>query len=266
MKSPGAERGTAPFVDHLKYQDAELVLAGTSGKLTMLAESGSGTLAGGAHSDTFDELAEAEAMEISEVFQRDFDRLLLQRAFPGQPVLAYWELAAEPEQDVTAFVDHVVKLKGAGYRIEVEQIREKTGYQVEDPEEPLPATGPEQDPALEMDPEEEAIQQAVANRVAALFPQLGALAANSPAAPAVQPVQPVQPEQILQSVAASLAPVRDRIARILEIEDPEIQRERITALLAELPALLRDLVQDPAGAELIQRQLTASLLAGMRQG
>ncbi len=40
-------RGQNPFAEHLRYQDELIVLAGTSGKLTTLTESGSGTLAGG---------------------------------------------------------------------------------------------------------------------------------------------------------------------------------------------------------------------------
>ena len=39
-------RGQNPFAEHLRYQDELIVLAATGGKLTVLAESGSGTLAG----------------------------------------------------------------------------------------------------------------------------------------------------------------------------------------------------------------------------
>lgn len=86
--------GTTPFSEHIRYQDECIVLAGTGGKLTMLAQSGSGTLAGGAHENTFDEIAASEALEISEVFQKQFDARILAEKFPGAPVLAFFQLGA----------------------------------------------------------------------------------------------------------------------------------------------------------------------------
>jgi phage gp29-like protein len=88
-------RGTNPFNEHIRYQDECIVLAGTGGILTMLTESGSGTLAGNAHEDTFDQIARADALAISEVFQKQFDAAILAEHFPGAPVLAYFELAAK---------------------------------------------------------------------------------------------------------------------------------------------------------------------------
>lgn len=89
--------GNTPFAEHIRYQDECIVLAGTGGKLTMLAESGSGTLAGGAHQNTFDEIAASEALEISEVFQKQFDAAVLAARFPGAPALAYFQLGGTTE-------------------------------------------------------------------------------------------------------------------------------------------------------------------------
>ena len=76
-------RGQNPFAEHLRYQDELIVLAATGGKLTALTESGSGTLAGGAHQRAFDDITEAEAALISEVFQRQFDAPLLGEDISG---------------------------------------------------------------------------------------------------------------------------------------------------------------------------------------
>lgn len=84
--------GSTPFSEHIRYQDECIVLAGTGGKLTMLTQSGSGTLAGGAHENTFEEIAASEALEISEVFQKQFDAQVLAAKFPGAPVRAYFQL------------------------------------------------------------------------------------------------------------------------------------------------------------------------------
>ena len=55
----------------------------------MLSESGSGTLAGGAHTETFLQIARGDAVSLSEVFQREIDLPLTegQRPFPARPPL-----------------------------------------------------------------------------------------------------------------------------------------------------------------------------------
>ena len=131
-----APRGSSPFREHLRYHEEQLILAGTGGLLTMLAQSGSGTLAGSAHQETFEIIAKAEALKLSEVFQKQFDAETLERLFPGQPRLAYFEIAANQETDVSTIVDHAAKLSQAGYRVQRDALAEKTGYDLE-----LKATG-----------------------------------------------------------------------------------------------------------------------------
>ena len=121
-------RGNSPFAERMKYLSEKLILAGTGGKLTMLAESGSGTLAGNAHQETFEMIARSEARKLNEVFQRQLDASVLERNFPGQPRVAYFELSANEETDVAAFIGDVEKLGRAGYVVDEAQIEEKTGY------------------------------------------------------------------------------------------------------------------------------------------
>jgi phage gp29-like protein len=125
-----APRGVVPFEQHLRYWSEKLVLAGTGGLLTMLTAPGSGTLAGSAHQEAFDLLARAEARRVSEIFQRGIDRYVLGQAFPGRPALAYFELAANEEQDVGEILDHVVKISQAGGQVDWTEISEKTGYSI----------------------------------------------------------------------------------------------------------------------------------------
>jgi len=61
----------------------------------MLTESGSGTLAGSAHSEAFKQVAQADAVLVAESFKRDFDTPMLAAAFPGWPVEAGFELRME---------------------------------------------------------------------------------------------------------------------------------------------------------------------------
>jgi hypothetical protein len=91
----GGAAGKPPFRDHLDYLDRQIVLLGTGGLLTMLTESGSGTLAGSAHSEAFKQVAQADAVLVAESFKRDFDAPMLEIAFPGWPVEAGFEMTVE---------------------------------------------------------------------------------------------------------------------------------------------------------------------------
>lgn len=146
-------RGTDPFTPRLNWVTEQIVLAGTGGKLTMLTESGSGTLAGGAHSDTFHEIADGRARRISELMQRQFDAEVLEREFPGQPRLVYFDWGAEEQEDLNGLVANVVSLAGQRYRARVEWLQEKLGYQLEEEEQPEPIA-PGQ-PGAEMEEGEE---------------------------------------------------------------------------------------------------------------
>lgn len=123
-------RGVAPFRAYQDALDKEIVMAITSGQLTMLAESGSGTLAGGAHTGTFMRVARALARRITTVMQKQFDLGILAIAHPGQPPLAYYEILTNEETDVGEVVKDVQTLKAAGYGVEPGWLEEKTGYPV----------------------------------------------------------------------------------------------------------------------------------------
>jgi len=150
-------RGQNPFAEHLKYQDEMIVLAATGGKLTALAESGSGTLAGGAHQRAFDDITEAEAALISEIFQQQFDKPLLAQTFPGEPQLAYFELAVTRSLDPTDVINQALTLARAGYEIDPAELSEKTGFRLKlrnyallpIPKPPTPEKETEADPVEE---------------------------------------------------------------------------------------------------------------------
>jgi len=123
-------RGINPFHTYLKALDEALVLAATGGKLSILSERGVGLQAGQVHWRAWREVMQAEALLISEVFQRQFDAPLLARHFPGRPPLAYFELCANEETDVGAVVEHAARLSAAGYTMDAAQLSEKTGYRL----------------------------------------------------------------------------------------------------------------------------------------
>ena len=119
-----------PFLEHIDYIDRQITLAATGGLLTMLAESGSGTLAGNAHSDTFLQIARGDAALLSGLFQEQFDTPLMREYFPGQPILAYFEFAPPAADEVSRVVKDAVELAKAGVRMDLGELEEKTGYRL----------------------------------------------------------------------------------------------------------------------------------------
>lgn len=133
--------GESPFRPRLEWLREQLVIAGTGGLLTMLAmPQGIGSGSSDAHEATFRAIARREARQISETLQRQFDARILAALFPGRPILAYFELAANEQPDTGEFLEHLVKLGSAGYRVKLEQVAEITGYDVELA--PTPAAAP----------------------------------------------------------------------------------------------------------------------------
>ena len=127
-----AARSKLPYFERIEYSDRQIVMAATGGLLTMLAESGSGTLAGNAHSETLVGLARADAAAISEVFQRQFDREILKAFFPGEPICVYFKFDIPRAQETMAqLIEATSALSWAGYRINLEQLEEKLGLKIE---------------------------------------------------------------------------------------------------------------------------------------
>jgi len=127
---PG-NRGKNPFRPHLDYQDEQIVLAGTSGLLSMLSKpTGIGGGASKEHGDTFEEIALAQAMDISEILQNHFDKRILAEQFPGEDRYVYFELAARDHEDVSSLFDNALKASQAGLAVDADEISEKTGLKL----------------------------------------------------------------------------------------------------------------------------------------
>ena len=143
VESADSPRGSQPFRPRLEHLREQVVLAGTGGLLTMLSmPQGIGSGSSGAHEDTFRTIARAEARDISALNQERIDKPFLSARYPGGPQLAYWELAANEEQDPAAVIDDALNLSQAGYQMEAADLAERTGYKLSskppaDPPQPL---------------------------------------------------------------------------------------------------------------------------------
>jgi len=127
-----ANKGEVFGAKNTRHESA-IVLAATGGLLTMLAQSGSGTLAGGAHSDTWRDLVAGIASEVSEAFQEQMDKVWLAEKFPGQKIAAYFELEFPEESTDTAALATTVKtFKEAGFSVKREWLEEESGMPLEE--------------------------------------------------------------------------------------------------------------------------------------
>jgi phage gp29-like protein len=234
-----AQRGN-PFREHIRYQEESVVLAGTGGLLTMLTESGSGTLAGGAHSDAWSEILAGEAAIISEVFQRDFDLpLLTPKTGTAQP-LAYFELGFRRETNVGDIVAQVAQLGQAGYAVDAAEVSERTGYTIT----PRLAAIPSPEP--------------LGNRAVAPKPK------KKPAKP--DPSAEFMREcrnALATALQADMEPLARRIERAMASPDPVVVARELAVLREELPALLTELNAKPDTAKAIEGALGAATFNGL---
>lgn len=147
VKFPTSQvRGSAPFEDFCGAQEKDLVLAGTGGVLTMISQpTGIGKGASEEHDAAWQKIAIQKARRVNEALQRDFDLPELAAEFPGQPVCVYFSLDVKDTEDVSTFLDNVVKGVGLGYKPDLAEVSERSGIKFEEAPEPEPGPG-ETDP------------------------------------------------------------------------------------------------------------------------
>jgi len=238
-----AAKGAHPFKERLDHLSEKLVLAGTGGKLTMLTESGSGTLAGSAHADVFEQIASAEARRISEVFNRQLVAAWLEEQFPGQEHVAYFRIAADEETDVGDVVEQISKLATAGFDVDEAEVRERTGYKVT--RKPPPArslAGQSFGDSRGLFTNRIRNRSPLATQVESAF-RADALAKLSTAQ------------------AAALRPLTDRLAAIANLPDDRMESALIT-LKADLPRLARTVLTDDATRQAWEQIFGTALVDG----
>lgn len=248
-------RGNAPFKEFCEAQDADLVLAGTGGLLTMLSlPQGIGSGASGEHGDAFADIAQADARRITAALQRDFDGPELDEAFPGQPHVAYFELAAEDADDTDKLVTNAVALKGAGYEVKGEWLAERTGYELEE--------GPEENSGEKREHSEDTDDEA-----AGLSSSLNPLASGPALRNRTPEAKPKSRAELLRAAFADdLQPARERLARTLSITDDALLESKLREFVAEFPALLKDITADPRAARVLETQMGSAMAEGLASG
>ena len=124
-------RGQDPFSAFIEHQEKLIVLMATGGTLTSLAQADTGSLAGGAQMDVWEQIVQRDGVVISAALNRDLFIPFLREAFPGEPVMAHFEIGKEDEPSATEAADLAGKLKVAGWRVDQSQLEEQTGLKLE---------------------------------------------------------------------------------------------------------------------------------------
>lgn len=120
---------TQSFEARARWCNEAIIQLATGGLLTVTTQSGSGTLAGNAHSDSFGRLCAASARSISAAINRQFLRPSLQAAYPHSPILVRFELAPEPVDDRLQVAQLIATLASAGYRAKDDDVAELMNMQ-----------------------------------------------------------------------------------------------------------------------------------------
>lgn len=245
----------AQFSSHVDFQRQEVVLAGTSGLLTMLTAPGSGTLAGSAHQEAIDLIINSLAGRVAATLQAQFDKRILAEEFPSQPVLAYFSLEADEPEDLDAAAERLVKLKNAGFVADPDEVSEKFGWTLTVAATPAPVPGadPNQPP-----PGSTAGQPPFANRATPDLTGQGNQARFEANAAAT----------LAAGDRAALQPVIDRAAAIVDLTGAEFAAAW-NQFMADLPQLEAQCLGDHATARLEQGFsdiVATAMRAGMEAG
>lgn len=116
------------FLSRVNLADKDQVRFVMAGTLTVLNESGSGTLAGSAHTDSWNSVVSAVCSKVAESFNACVSPLVLGEAEP----LARLQITFDTVQTPLQKAEEIATLADGGVRLEKTEIEEKLGMAVED--------------------------------------------------------------------------------------------------------------------------------------
>ena len=239
-----AVRGESPFEKFCNAQNEDVVMAATSGLLTMLTHGGGGTGGGlskgpsDQHHDVWEKIAKMKGKRVNETLREDFDAVELKAAFPGEPICAQFTLAVQDDEDVNTVADTVVKFEGVGLQTDAKEISERTGYKLTRVKVPA---APGNNPADKQDESLVKKDTRIQNRAVKSTDQ-----------------------DFVSAVAADLKILRDRVEAIQGISDPNLRKQKLEALLADWEQMEKDITADPESARVLETINAEALLSGLK--
>lgn len=218
-----AVRDESPFEKFCNAQNEDVVMAATSGLLSMLTSGGGGLNKGPAdqHHDVWEKIAKMKGKRVNETLRQDFDAIELAAEFPNEPICAQFTLAVQDDEDVNTVADTVVKFEGVGLQTDAQEISERSGYKLK--RVALPSQGQGNPPS---------------NQDASLLEKETRIQNRA-----------VSADAFTATIRADLASLQNRVAAIAKITDPKLRNQKFKALLGEWDSLTKDILADPAAAQ-----------------
>ena len=259
-------RGQDPFTAFVEHQEKLVVLMATGGTLTSLAQADTGSLAGGAQMDVWEQIVRRDSEIVGAALDRALFRPYLKAAFPGRPVSAVFELGREASPTADEVFETAGKARGAGYVVVQAELEEASGFK------------------LERESADSGLQGGFGG---APFPQNRRQAVAEPlqnarrggGATDIPQDAETRSAALLRGFAADMGPAAGKIKSLLDMFD-EVERgtgngeqgteeamaavrDEARKLAAELPSLMAD---DPAMAAVVEEAMAEAFAEGAAGG
>lgn len=261
-----------PYPPLIEYCDKRMAAAWRGADLSTISGTGQDSTGASLQGQEESVLQEDDAQWISETLNNRVDCHVIRYLFGTNECLAYIKILT-PQKDT---IDRDIKidefLTRHGARIGMQDCMERLGRQeAEDGEELLQSGG---EPGAEPhggspgggeDGKDDDDAPVRPGRRRSKAEPVGDAHGEDDDALANE-LQAKAKDALARALAEDLAPVRERLERILSIEDEGIMRERLASFLAELPQLVKDIGADPQSARFFEAATTAALFNGFEEG
>lgn len=238
-----------PFPPLVEYMDRKIAAIWRGADLSTISQGKEGVGAS-LQGDEGDLLLEDDCQLVSETLNEQVDRFAIRFLFgPQARVLAYVKVLPPNKQnvDLDLKVDDFLVRNGAP--LSVRGTMERYGR-------PLPEAG---DDLLRLPSPQPSPPGEGAGQVA--LPNESRKEVES-----AQAKLKARGEKALAlALANDLKPIRDRLDRILAIENEDLLRSKLSSFLAELPSLARSIGADPESAKVIEQVISAGLVNGFAE-
>lgn len=233
-------RAVCPFTDFIRFQQQQIYTVGL-GRVQSGDNAGEnlGGNAAGVVDGAFRRIVRRDARRIARAINDGVTARILARLFPGRPALAQFAWDADEKRTGREVLDDAVIARNAGLAIDLDQLRELTGYQLEKaPETPSPSLFPGLNSATPL----QTALQGVAKR-------------EEGSGRTTTPESGDAPQRaILAAFAKDTSKAAEAVKSLLAEEDPSKLKALSSKLLADLPSLIPE---DPALASVIAEAMAA---------
>lgn len=233
-------RAVCPFTDFIRFQQQQIYTVGL-GRVQSGDNAGEnlGGNAAGVVDGAFRRIVRRDARRIARAINDGVTARILARLFPGRPALAQFAWDTDERRTGREVLEDARIARNAGLAIDLDQLRELTGYQLEKaPETPSPSLFPGLNSATPL----QTALQGVAKR-------------EEGSGRTTTPESGDAPQRaILAAFAKDTSKASEAVKALLAEEDPEKLKALSSKLIADLPTLIPD---DPALAAVIAEAMAA---------